>query len=524
VSRRKLAVVGLAVIALGAGGVAALVRGGAFSHDSLGDVGGFLGLVDDPPFAIKLGGPLWLDRTLQDGEGAPDVARLTADEPLRATIRGIGTARLAQVELRVNGRTQRRIRPSCPGGKCPRIFSLTLVPRLNVRVKGNRHVQLIARDGGGGSGGTDEGAHVSVASLRVRVLPRFPGVTEAEPPSSPRGAAALDRPALSARARRAALRLLAPHPGLRTLLGGARTRVRAAGTLRDGRRAIGVTLLLELPISRRDAVATVPGYVAARNPQTPYVARTVSLHVKVLRDLLVDVDLVRHRVIDIEPGPRSVTKKFTPDDPRATEKLAADADTVLDTANRPPLLIRISDGGPSFLGYDGAPDLNAHQRDWSVSLVFAGGASVGKVKAALRRVAYTRRGISHYLAYRRPGAGLRFDGDKGLKTRCDRAGTDVHLRMYAPAEVDHFTDPELGSVVVATTHLDHAEPGCSTGPARFGFSEDAERRVAAAARRLGWRVQPDWLSLGNAEPYRRDVRDPAHLWLSNGRATVIWVP
>lgn len=110
-----------------------------------------------------------------------------------------------------------------------------------------------------------------------------------------------------------------------------------------------------------------------------------------------------------------------------------------------------------------------------------------------------------------------------MKTPCDQAGTDVHLRLYAPAPVDHFTDPELGSVVVATTHLDQHD-NCGSGPPSFGFSEEGELRIGLLARGLGWRVQPNALALGNAEPYRRDVRDPGHLWLSNGRATLIWVP
>ena len=60
--------------------------------------------------------------------------------------------------------------------------------------------------------------------------------------------------------------------------------------------------------------------------------------------------------------------------------------------------------------------------------------------------------------------------------------------------------------------------------ALFGFSERAEQQIGARVRTLGWRVEPDRLDLGNAEPYRRDVTDPAHIWLGNGRATLITVP
>jgi hypothetical protein len=300
--------------------------------------------------------------------------------------------------------------------------------------------------------------------------------------------------------------------GLHALLGAAGLRVRAAGALRDGPRSIGATLWLSLTQRRYNVAAAVPGY----RPGSPYVPRLVSLRVAALSDVLVDVDLRTRRVISVEPGPASVTTSWSPSDPAPPQVTAT-------TAARPPRMVRTSETGPAFLGYDGNPGLGSGQRDWPVSLVFAGRATVGKVKDALRRVGLTRRGLTQYLAYRRPGGGVRFDGDRGLKTACDQAGTDVHVRLYAPAEVDRFTDPELGSFVVATTHLDQHD-NCGTGPPRFGFSAAAEERIAQLARRLGWRVQRDALALGNAEPYRRDVRDPAHIWFDDGRASLIWVP
>jgi hypothetical protein len=196
-----------------------------------------------------------------------------------------------------------------------------------------------------------------------------------------------------------------------------------------------------------------------------------------------------------------------------------------DAPRSSPVLIRLSERGPAFLGYDGAANLTAAQRDWPVSLIFGGHATVGKVKTALRRVGFTRRGEVRYLAYRAlPGGTVRFDGDRGLKTVCAADGSDLHLRLYAPTATDRFMDREYGSVVVATAHLDRAE-GCSTPPKLFGFSEAAERRIAAiVGRQLRWRVQADRIVLGNTEPYRRDVRDSAHVWWSNGRATLITVP
>jgi hypothetical protein len=194
-----------------------------------------------------------------------------------------------------------------------------------------------------------------------------------------------------------------------------------------------------------------------------------------------------------------------------------------DAPRHPPRLVRLSDGGPAFLGYDGDPSLETTGRDWPVSLIFVGNASIAKVKGALRAAGLTRRGLTNYLAYRVGGGSLRFDADGGLKTRCDANGTDLHVRLYAPTATNRFVDPEFRSVVVGTTHLDHAD-GCAAGPTRFGSSEVAERRVARLLARRGWRVQVDRLMLGNAEPYRRDVSDPAHVWWSDGRATLITVP
>jgi hypothetical protein len=509
-------------------GVAAVLSAAALLHwgsaDTANDVAGRLGLVDDPPFAIRLSGPLWRDRTLHDTEGAPDVALLAGDEPLAAAISGSRRAQIAEVELRVDGRLQRRVRPDCGGGACPERLRLTFVPQLNARAGGNRRVQVVVRDAVGRTATLDTGSHTSVASLSVRVVPRLPAVVEAQraalPAGPPPGAA------LAAGDRRAALDILAAarRTGpLHALLGSAALTVRAAGTLRNGRQIVGATLFLQLAVPRRNVGALVPGYVPGRSRAGPYLPRAVQIGVATLRDLLVDIDLGRRTVIGVEPGPASVTISWSRTDPTAHEGLGADVDTVVDAAARPLLLVKASDAGPSFLSYDGDLSLDPRRRDWPVSIVFAGRANIDRVKDALRKVGLTRRGSTHELAYRLPGAGLRFDSDRGLKTACDPAATDVHLRLYAPAAVDRFQDPEFGSVVAATTHLDHAD-GCGIGTPRFGFSEEAEKRIAARAARLGWRVQRDALVLGNAEPYRRDVGDPAHIWLGNGRATVIWVP
>lgn len=203
--------------------------------------------------------------------------------------------------------------------------------------------------------------------------------------------------------------------------------------------------------------------------------------------------------------------------------LAATLPARADAPAQEATFVRLSETGPAFLNYDGDADFDRRTRDWHVSLVFAGNASVGKVKQGLRRLGFTRRGKTKFLAYRVGQHSARFDGDRGLKTVCDRSGTDVHVRLYAPSATDRFVDPEYGSVVIGTTHFDRAD-GCGTPPQIFGFSELAEQQVGARVRTLGWRVQPDRLDLRNPEPYGRDVTDPAHVWLGDGLATVVTVP
>jgi hypothetical protein len=78
----------------------------------------------------------------------------------------------------------------------------------------------------------------------------------------------------------------------------------------------------------------------------------------------------------------------------------------------------------------------------TLSLLLAGHASVGTVKRALRRLGLTRRDNLVDLGYCVRSQGPRFDGDRGLKTPCDSAGTDVHVRLYAPSATDGFTDPQ----------------------------------------------------------------------------------
>lgn len=203
--------------------------------------------------------------------------------------------------------------------------------------------------------------------------------------------------------------------------------------------------------------------------------------------------------------------------------LAATLPAGADAPVQQAMFVRLSETGPAFLNYDGGADFDPRNHDWHVSLIFAGNATVGKVKQGLRRLGLTRRGKTRFLAYRVGDQSARFDGDRGLKTPCDSNSTDVHVRLYAPSATDRFVDPEYGSVVVGTTHFDRAD-GCGKPPQMFGFSEIAEQQLGPRMRALGWRVQPDRLDLRNPEPYRRDVTDPAHVWHGDGLATLVTVP
>src|SRR3954468_9400616 len=87
--------------------------------DAARDIGARLDLVDDGPFALRLGGALWDSRTLRDRDGAPDVAYVTGGEPLTVDVTGRGGRRAAAVELRVDGRLAAR-RAFCDAGACPR--------------------------------------------------------------------------------------------------------------------------------------------------------------------------------------------------------------------------------------------------------------------------------------------------------------------------------------------------------------------------------------------------------------------
>lgn len=474
------------------------------------DIGLRLDLVEDGPLQLRLGGPLWRGRTERDEEGAPDLAYVRSGAPLAVAVTGRDGRRPTSVAVALDGRTvaHRRL---CPTATCRPTERVTVTPAATVRGRGPHRVTVVARA---------SGRNAVVRTTFEVTIGSAPRVREGEPVA--RSATGRPPPAVTSAQRRRTLRVLGRERRagvLRGVLGGSPYAITEIGRLNRGTRQVGTTVLVSLRRPRIRVRARVPAYVSDPRAASGFRERPLTLSAPILRDLMIDVALTpRPRVIAVQPGPRSRT------DRRQQAAGKTPVESPADTSLADPQLVRLSDRGPAFLTYDGTPVLGRAARDWPVSLVFTGRARIPKVKRALRKLGFVRPGRTSYLAYREVGAGLRFDGDHGLKTTCDRQGSDLHVRLYAPSATDRLIDPEFGDVVVATAHIDRGD-SCSPPPQLFGFSERAEERIAAlAANRLGWRVKPDHLALGNVEPYRRDIADIAHVWSSDGRATVIDVP
>lgn len=464
-----------------------------------------IGLSDDPQFSVALSGGLFDARTLHDSDdGAADVAYLTGDASLTARVRARDAPGTQRVQLLVDGRPLATTRARCPGGDCPGVVVARFDPAVARRGPGSHRVELRAAPSAGAKAG-----RVAAFDVRVGAPPAAPA--EIEPPSGAAAVAAQPDPAGARVAR--ALGAAARTAPLQGLLGRSRLVARE-----HGRGAGVVTVLADVRPARRNVTEVLP-QLGDDGP--------VLMRAAVLRDLLVDVDLRRGRAVAIEPGPGSAVTRWARVGAGGRRSAVSEdeAPSAAFTATQPPRLRRLSDAGFAFFAEDGDPSLRPDGRDWPVSVVFAGAASVAKVKAGLRKIGLTRRGHSRSLGYRLPGSSLlRFDGDRGLKGPCDADATDLHVRVYAPTATDRFSDPDFGDVVLATVHLDHVD-GCGTGPSLFGFSERAERRLAALiAARLHWKVHVDGLAVGNAEPLRRDAADPGHIWLADGEATVVTVP
>jgi hypothetical protein len=288
---------GAASVALVAVAATVLVWRLGAGGDTTRDIGARLDLVDEGPFALRLGGALWSSRTLRDQEGAPDVAYVTGDEPLIVDVAGRGGRRPATVEVRVDGRRAPRT-PLCDAGACRTHARITAAP-VAERGAGRHRVTVIAR----GAPGRD----AAQAAFEVTVVEQLPVVRESEPIA--RRTSGVPPPAIDAARRQLALSLIDRERrsgALRGVLGATPYTVGAIGDLRHGTRRIGATVLLRLARARTNVTADVPGYRSGAGP-AGYHLGVISLSAPVLRDLLVDVDLASRRIIAVEPGPDSRT-------------------------------------------------------------------------------------------------------------------------------------------------------------------------------------------------------------------------
>jgi hypothetical protein len=300
--RKRVAAIGLAVVALAVVAFTQL-RGGASDPplDAIVDPGHFR----SPPFSVTVGGPLWQSRTLRDSDGTKDFALVDGDLPVDVRVQASGRARVAAVELRVDGRRQRSETTVCGQDGCPAQAAVKFVARLRGLPAGRHRVEIYASQTGG------RGAR-RTASFDVRTITRAPAAIEGEP-------ARVDAPADphdgDIQLRQTALGVLAAErarPRLAAALGNAQLTVLQAGPLNAHGRRLGATLWLALPAPLRDVHATVPSYVPSAAAAGGYTRQSVRMHVAVLRDALIDIDLTTRRVIAFEPGPRSHTLSWKP--------------------------------------------------------------------------------------------------------------------------------------------------------------------------------------------------------------------
>jgi hypothetical protein len=154
---------------------------------------------------------------------------------------------------------------------------------------------------------------VSVAQFSVRTVARVPSTVEGSLVGKQVGRSTAR---VSAAIERSALDVLAAERrsgGLAAALGAASVRVIHAGNLNVYGRPLGTAMLVELVPPRRNVRATVPDYIPApKRSGAPYTRQRVRMHVKALRDVLIDVDLSNRRVIALEPGPHSETLSWSP--------------------------------------------------------------------------------------------------------------------------------------------------------------------------------------------------------------------
>jgi hypothetical protein len=279
-------------------------------------VSGAPGVFHGGPFVVRLDGPLWRARTLTDNDGAQDFALIERDLPLDVQVTGGADARVAELELRVDGRSRRVVMQRCPNGRCPAAARVRFVPPLRMLRPGHHQVELLVRDPTAAANSSDHGAHVSLSGFSVRYVRNVPATTEGRTISKLPGPAP-PASGVAARVRRSALGVVsaARRSGvIDAALGSARLAVLQVGPLQAPGRRAGVTMLVALTPPRQNVSATVPAYVPIVDSGggVRFLTQQVSMHVAVLRDALIDVDLSTGRVITFEPGPASRTSGWSP--------------------------------------------------------------------------------------------------------------------------------------------------------------------------------------------------------------------
>jgi hypothetical protein len=300
--RKRAAAIGLALVAVAVVAFVQLRGASEPPLEAIAEPGHFR----SPPFLVTVSGPLWQSRTLRDTDGTKDFALVDGDLPVDVRVRSIGAAGVATVELRVDGRSQRSVRTACGEGGCPAQAAVKFVARLRGLPAGRHAVDIYA------ASSADRGTHRR-ASFEIRTIGRAPAAIEGRP--ARRDAAAVPPSGDVQQLQQTALGVLAgerTRPGLAAALGNARLNVIQAGPLNAHGRRLGATLWLALATPLRDVRATVPGYVPSAAAAGGYTRQRINMHVAILRDALVDIDLTTRRVIAFEPGPRSHVLSWKP--------------------------------------------------------------------------------------------------------------------------------------------------------------------------------------------------------------------
>jgi hypothetical protein len=177
---------------------------------------------------------------------------------------------------------------------------------------GEHRVEIVVRDPAGVAGSNRHGEHVTTFGFDVRSVRSVPPISEAQTVAKLPARTA----GLTGRLRGDAMSVLTSARrggGIAAALGSSRVSVVRAGRLDAGGRRLGVTLLVKVTPPVYDVRVTVPAYVPLVTSGTVrYTTQEVQMHVGVLRDALVDVDLSTRRVITFEPGPHSSTSGWSP--------------------------------------------------------------------------------------------------------------------------------------------------------------------------------------------------------------------